>query len=150
MSFPGSIIKPTLLPLFSPSLELVAWLQPQRYIFSPEMRYVAFIANANVWTAGSTQWLGPIVNSHVYDTDGRPVAWTPGLPLLGMGTPFRPMRPVPPVHPVPPIRPLHPRRPLGVPDAGWSALSFAEWLVRFEAEEQRAPSGGDPLPGDAV
>jgi hypothetical protein len=133
MHWPGSIVKPRLLPLFSPAVELVGWLQPGKYIFTPEMRYVAFIASDSAWTATSTQWIGPVVNSHIYDTDGRAVAFSPGLPVPGIGTPFRPMRPVPPMHPLPPIRPLHPRRPLGVPDASWSSLTFLEWLIRFEA-----------------
>jgi hypothetical protein len=95
------------------------------------MNYVAFVANGHAWSARSGQWIGPVVGTHVFDTEGRPVAWNPAEPLRGSGRPLRPVNVVRAVSPVRPTRPVAPPRPLTAPvlPGGWSPLSFAEWLV---------------------
>jgi hypothetical protein len=118
-------------PLFSADCEHVAWLQPQKFIFDLEMAYVAFITNGHAWSARSGFWIGPVVGSHLFDMEGRPVAWNPEEPLRGMGRPLRPVNVVRAVSPVRPPRPVSPLRPFTAPAVagGWSPLSFAEWLV---------------------
>lgn len=120
-----------LTPLFSQGCELVGWMQPQKFLFDADMGYVAFIANGHAWSARSGRWIGPVVASHVFDVEGRPVAWNPGAPLRGSGRPLRPVNVVRAVSPVRPAKPVAPLRPLTAPDlpGGWSQFSFAEWLV---------------------
>ena len=120
-----------LLPLFSPGCMLVAWLQPGRFVFHADTSYAAFIANGHCWAGHSGLWLGPVVDGHLYDIDGRPVAWTAAAPLRGMGRPLRPVNVVRAVRPVRPVRPVEPAPPFSapMPPGGWSVLSFAEWLV---------------------
>ncbi|WP_442578343.1 4-fold beta flower protein [Mesorhizobium sp. ASY16-5R] len=120
-----------LTPLFSYGCELVGWMLPQKFLFDAEMAYVAFITNGHAWSARSGQWIGPVVGSHVFDVDGRPVAWNPAAPLRGFGRPLRPVNVVRAVSPVRPARPVSPLRPLTAPDlpGGWSQFSYAEWLV---------------------
>ena len=120
-----------LLPLFSPGCVLVAWLQPGRFVFHTDASYAAFIANGHCWAGHSGVWLGPVVDGHLYDIDGRPVAWSPSAPLRGIARPLRPVNVVRAVRPVRPVRPVDPAPPFSapMPPGGWSALSFAEWLV---------------------
>lgn len=120
-----------LTPLFSQGCDLVGWMQPQKFLFDADMGYVAFIANGHAWSARSGRWIGPVIGSHVFDIEGRPVAWNPGAPLRGFGRPLRPVNVVRAVSPVRPAKPVAPLRPLKAPDmpGGWSQFSFAEWLV---------------------
>lgn len=120
-----------LTPLFSQHCDLVGWMQPQKFLFDADMAYVAFIANGHAWSARSGRWIGPVVASHVFDIDGRPVAWNPAEPLRVSGRPLRPVNVVRAVSPVRPAKPVAPMRPLTAPDlpGGWSQFSFAEWLV---------------------
>lgn len=130
-----------LTPLFSQGCELVGWMQPQKFLFDIDMGYVAFLANGHTWSARSGRWIGPVIGSHVFDIDGRPVAWNPGAPLRGSGRPLRPVNVVRAVSPVRPAKPIAPPRPLTSPDlpGGWSQFSFAEWLV-----------SSDPKPAEIV
>ena len=120
-----------LTPLFSQHCDLVGWIQPRQFLFDADMNYVAFLANGHAWSARSGLWIGPVVGSHVFDTEGRPVAWNPGEPLRGFGKPLRPVNVVRAVSPVRPPRPILPPRPLTAPvlPGGWSPHNFAEWLV---------------------
>ena len=120
-----------LTPLFSQHCDLVGWIQPRQFLFDVDMTYVAFLANGHAWSARSGLWIGPVVGTHVFDTEGRPVAWNPGEPLRGFGKPLRPVNVVRAVSPVRPTRPITPPRPLTAPvlSGGWSPLTFAEWLV---------------------
>ena len=120
-----------LTPLFSQHCYLVGWIQPRQFLFDVDMTYVAFLANGHAWSARSGLWIGPVVGTHVFDTEGRPVAWNPGEPLRGFGKPLRPVNVVRAVSPVRPTRPITPPRPLTAPvlSGGWSPLTFAEWLV---------------------
>jgi hypothetical protein len=118
-------------PLYSPDCQLVGWLQPGKFLFDADMFYVAFITNGHLWSARSGRWIGPVIGAHVYDMDGRPVAWNPSEPLRTFGRPLRPMNVVRAVSPVRPQRPMPPQTPLSAPGVlgGWSAFSFQEWLV---------------------
>jgi hypothetical protein len=129
-----------MLPLFSPGCALVAWLQPGRFVFHADTSYAAFIANGHCWAGHSGLWLGPVVDGHLHDIDGRPVAWSPSAPLSGIARPLRPVNVVRAVRPVRPVRPVDPAPPFSapMPPGGWSALGFAEWLV-----------AGDPTPVQA-
>ncbi|MDQ6434592.1 hypothetical protein RB623_11090 [Mesorhizobium sp. LHD-90] len=120
-----------LTPLFSPGCDLVGWMQPQKFLFDTDMAYAAFIANGHAWSARSGRWIGPVIGPHVFDLDGRPVAWNPDAPLRGFGRPLRPVNVVRAVSPVRPAKPVAPMRPLTAPSlpGGWSQFSFAEWLV---------------------
>lgn len=122
---------PVLTPLFSPACDLVGWMQPDAFVFDVDMAYVAFLTNGHAWSARSGLWIGPAIGPHLFDIDGRPVAWNPGEPLRGFGRPLRPVNVVRAVSPVRPPRPVTPARPLTAPvlPGGWSPLSFAEWLV---------------------
>lgn len=121
-----------LLPLFSSSCDHVGWLQPARFVFDTDMRFVAFITNGHAWSAISAAWIGPAVGHHLFDVDGRPVAWSPASPLRAIGAPLRPVNVVRPVSPVRPVRPVNPTRPISAPMVPWSGLTFFEWLVRFD------------------
>jgi hypothetical protein len=158
---------PALLPLFAPSCAHVGWLKPEAFVFDLDMTPLAFVVAGNAWSLGTAAWLGPIVDGHLYDLDGLPVAWSPEKPLRRLGTPFRPQAMMRPTRPVRPVRPVQPRRPLGAPTVigGWSRLAFAEWLVfsdpvpeppRDATTEPDEASGGTPaapernvLPPDA-
>lgn len=131
-----------LTPLFSRRCELVGWIQPRKFLFAADMTYVAFLVGGHAWSAQSGLWIGPVVEGNVFDTEGRPVAWSPGGPLRGFGKPLRPVNVVRPVSPVRPVRPVAPPRPLTVPTLSgeWSPLSFAEWLV---AEDTWSPAAAD-------
>lgn len=120
-----------LTPLFSRHCDMVGWMQPRQFLFDADMTYVAFLANGHAWSARSGQWIGPVLGSHVFDAEGRPVAWNPAEPLRGAGRPLRPVNVVRAVSPVRPTRPVAPPRPLTAPvlPGGWSSFSFAEWLV---------------------
>jgi hypothetical protein len=143
-----------LLPLFSSSCVHVGWLEPGRFVFDTETRFVAFIANGHAWSAISAAWIGPAVGHHLFDTDGRPVAWSPGSRLSAMGAPLRPVNVVRPVTPVRPVRPVSPIRPLEAPMVAWSAFTFAEWLVRFDRVPEPEPTvdevSSEPNPADAI
>lgn len=129
-----------LLPLFSPGCALVAWLQPGRFVFHPDTSYAAFIVNGHCWAGHSGRWLGPVSDGHLYDVDGRPVAWSPSAPLRGMGRPLRPVNVVRAVRPVQPVRPVEPAAPFSapMPPGGWSVLSFGEWLVASDPRLEEA------------
>jgi len=120
-----------LTPLFSRHCDVVGWMQSRQFLFAADMTYVAFLANGHAWSARSGQWIGPVLGTHIFDTDGRPVAWNPAEPLRGFGRPLRPVNVVRAVSPVRPTRPVSPPRPLSAPvlPGGWSPFSFAEWLV---------------------
>lgn len=126
--------KPTLVPLFSAGCDHVGWLQPDRFVFDDEARYVAFLSGGHAWSAVSAAWLGPAVGNHLFDTDLLPVAWSPGLPPARMSPALHPGTVLKPVTPVNPVRPVRPLRPLGAPGVagGWSPLAFREWLTRFD------------------
>jgi hypothetical protein len=130
-----------LTPLFSPGCDLVGWMQPRKFLFDAEMTYVAFLASGHARSARSGRWIGPVIGAHVFDVDGRPVAWNPAEPLRGFGRPLRPVNVVRAVSPVRPPKPVAPPRPLTPPvlAGGWSPLSFAEWLV-----------SSDPKPMESV
>jgi hypothetical protein len=120
-----------LTPLFSRHCDLAGWMQPRQFLFDADMTYVAFLANGHAWSARSGLWIGPVIGTHVFDMEGRPVAWNPGEPLRGFGKPLRPVNVVRAVSPVRPTRPILPPRPLTAPvlPGGWSPLTFAKWLV---------------------
>jgi hypothetical protein len=120
-----------LTPLFSQHCDLVGWIRPRQFLFDADMSYVAFLANGHAWSARSGLWIGPVAGTHVFDTEGRPVAWNPGEPLRGFGKPLRPVNVVRAVSPVRPPRPILPTRPLTAPvlPGGWSPFTFAQWLV---------------------
>ena len=82
--------------------------------------------------------------------DGRPVAWSPSSPLRGMGRPMRPVNVVRAVRPVRPVRPVEPAPPFSVPmpPGGWSALSFAEWLVVGDPKPEQVTDTA-PAPTEA-
>ncbi len=121
----------SLKPLFSPACDLVGWIQPRRFVFDADIAYVAFIANGHAWSARTGIWIGPAAGSHIFDIDGRPVAWSPGEVLRGQARPLRPVNVVRAVSPVRPAKPLASATPVGAPRAqgGWSRHSFREWLV---------------------
>ena len=123
-------------PLYSPDCELVGWLQPGKFLFAADMSYVAFVANGHLWSARSGRWIGPVVGPHIFDVDGRPVAWNPSAPLRSSGRPLRPINVVRAVSPVRPPRPVPPLNPLTAPNilGGWSVFSFQEWLVSSDPE----------------
>ncbi|MBX3569220.1 MAG: hypothetical protein KF914_14250 [Rhizobiaceae bacterium] len=120
-----------LLPLFSPDCLLTAWLHPGRYVFDAGMRYCAFVTNGHCWSAATGVWLGPVIDGHLYDIHGRPVAWNPSAPLRATNRPLRPVNVVRAIRPVQPVRPVEPGAPLSapMPPGGWSMHAFAEWLV---------------------
>jgi len=130
-------------PLFSPDCLHVAWLQPGRFVFDAGMGYVAFVANGHCWSAASGVWLGPLVDGHLHDIFGRPVAWTPAAPLKAIHRPLRPVNVVRAVRPVQPVRPVEPSRPLTAPTppGSWSPLGFGEWLVANDPEPDAAGGG---------
>jgi hypothetical protein len=131
-----------LTPLFSPGCDLVGWMQPHKFLFDADMAYVAFLTNGHAWSARSGLWLGPVIGSHVFDIEGRPVAWNPREPLRGVGKPLRPVNVVRAVSPVRPARPVMPPRPLAAPvlPGGWSPLTFAEWLVANDPKPVLQPN----------
>jgi hypothetical protein len=118
-------------PLFSPDCDHVAWIDPKLgSIFDRQMRFVAFVAGENAWSAETLIWLGQVDVVTLRDRSGKPVAWNPDRVPTGAtaspppGAPGRPKVPMRPKTPLPPRRPLRPRHPL----SGWSWLTFAEWL----------------------
>jgi len=117
--------------LFSSDKEHVGWLEPDRFVFDTAMLPVAFMAQEQAWSMQTSVWLGPCYDMHLFDTQGRPVAWTLGLPVMDRGVPLPRFKWLKPVNPVRPVRPVTPRRPLAVPVAarGWSDLSFQQWLA---------------------
>jgi hypothetical protein len=122
-------------PLFSPRCDLLGWIDPGIAIFDAEMNYVAFIAHGHAWSPLDCNWLGAVDVLTVFDRSGRAVGWNPERPLSGFalqaptGRPMRPKTPMRPKRPLRPVRPLFPKTPL----AGWSPLTFAEWLGRSAA-----------------
>ena len=148
-----------LIPLFSPECLLAAWLQPGRFVFDADMNYAAFVANGHCWSAASGAWLGPVMDGHLYDIFGSPVAWNAGAPLRATHRPLRPINVVRAVRPVQPVRPVAPPSPLTapMPQGGWSALAFADWLVANDplpfrrdepphAESSTEDAGASPAP----
>lgn len=133
-----------LLPLFSSNCLLTAWLYPGRYVFDAGMRYCAFVTNGHCWSAATGVWLGPVIDGHLHDVHGRPVAWNPSAPLRATNRPLRPVNVVRAIRPVQPVRPVEPGAPLSAPvtPGGWSIYGFAEWLVANDP----APAVVDPDP----
>lgn len=120
-----------MIPLFSPSCELVGWLEPGEHIFNTDMGWGAYITQSHVWSARTGNWLGPILDNNCLDHTGKVVAFSEEGPVQNMmAAPLRPVRavravrPVRPVRPVSPIRPIRPVRPLG----GWSSLPWEAWM----------------------
>ncbi len=94
------------------------------------MKWVAFIANGNVWSSQNMNWLGKINVLTCLDTNGRVVAWNPEVMIpstLRPLKPLKPMKPLKPLKPMKPLKPLKPMKPL-TPIRGWSALSFLDWI----------------------
>ena|SRR5712691_8292915 len=119
-------------PLFSPSTELVAWIEPAAFVYDLAMRPVAFISNGHAFSyPDNNAWLGPVDVFTLLDRNGKPVAFNPdhsprgSLPPLTPLTPLVPLRPLTPLTPLTPLRPLQPLTPLG----GWSTLTFDAWLA---------------------
>ena len=121
-----------LLPLFDKDCDLVAWIDPGKSIFDLDMNWVAYIANNNLWSAKTNEWIGPISGLLCFDAKGKPVLWNPKenvraiLPPLRPLNPLRPLTPLKPLKPLKPLRPLRPLTPLG----GWSVLSYYSWIMR--------------------
>lgn len=120
-----------LLPLFDKDCDLVAWINPGKSVFDLDMNWVAYIANNNLWSAKTNEWLGPISGLLCFDTRGKPVLWNPKEQVRTVATPLRPLKPLRPLTPLKPLKPLKPLRPLRplTPLGGWSEMSYYSWIA---------------------
>lgn len=116
-------------PLFAPDCTLVGWVKDNKYVFSTDLEWVAFIANGHFFSLRN-QWLGPYHNGHAVDRSGKVVAFGKSGPVQGTLRPLRPLNPLRPLQPLRPLRPLNPLRPLRPipPLSGWSSLQWWSWL----------------------
>jgi hypothetical protein len=109
----------------------VAWLDRDQFLFDTEMNWVAFIHNKQVWSKETLHWLGPINGVICMDKEGKVLAWGTGQKLMGDLSLHRKPKIIPrlPEVPAPILRPLLQTPPIpGTPLAGWSDISFDEWL----------------------
>ena len=116
-------------PLFNYDCKLVGWIRPECHVFDLEMRWMAFLYQDHAWSAGSSEWLGPMDGLNCLDHKGQVVAWNPLSRFRMSFMPTRPSRAVrgePPATCVAPTRPARPPRPV-TPLVGWSQLSFVSW-----------------------
>ena len=81
-----------LLPLFDKDCDLVAWIDPGKSVFDLDMNWVAYVANNNLWSAKTNEWLGPISGLLCFDTRGKPVLWNPKERVRTVSAPARPLR----------------------------------------------------------
>lgn len=120
-----------MVPLFSPNCDLVGWLDPGRNVFDTGQNWVGFLANGQVWSSKTGNWLGAIDGSTIRDTQGKPVAWNPHHPVQGTAKPAVPGRAAKAAQPARPAKPATPARPAkpATPAGGWSSLSFNQWSL---------------------
>jgi hypothetical protein len=117
--------------LFDRYCNHVGWLQRDQFIFDPEMKWLAFIDNHNVWTVNPTVWVGAVHGVICMDHDGKVIAWGMGQRIVGDPSLRRKPKFVPMIPPDPTgmLRPMVPNPQLpAAPLMGWSNLSFHEWL----------------------
>lgn len=116
-------------PLYTPQVELVAWLDDAGNIFDSNMNWIAFISDNNVFSSVSIGWLGIIKDKTILDQSGKPFLWNPDSDILSMSKPFRPFKPFKPFAPFKPFKPFTPFKPFKpfVPSGGWSSHNFDSW-----------------------
>ena len=117
-------------PLFDNNSDLVAWVNPGRYIFDLNLEWTAYISSGNVWCSVTNGWLGVVDGRTCIDEYGCIVAWNPKDPIRSWKRhilrPLPPLPPLRPLRPLPPLPPLRPLRPLI--NHPWSHFTFNEWI----------------------
>jgi hypothetical protein len=118
--------------LFDRYCNHVAWLERDRFLYDPDMKWLAFVHNKhNVWTKDTLRWAGTINGVICMDTEGKVVAWGIGQKIISDPSVQKKPKLVPkqPAEPTGTLRPLLPNPPIpGTPLLGWSSLSFQEWI----------------------
>jgi hypothetical protein len=117
-------------PLFSPSTDLVGWLNDDGFVYDLSMNPVAFVSEGHAFSYPNCSWLGSADGPTLRDKMGKPIAFNPGQAPGGTLPPLKPLNPLKPLKPLKPLRPLNPLKPLRplTPLGGWSPLSFHTWL----------------------
>lgn len=117
-------------PLFDKKCNLVAWIDPDKYIFDTKLKWVAYIYDGHAWSCKNGNWLGPVHGLLCLNKAGKPIAWNPDEPIYGTKRPDRPARAARPPRyghypkPTRPSRPAHPAMPAG----GWARGSISAWF----------------------
>jgi hypothetical protein len=119
-------------PLYDRYCNHVAYIGSGRYLFDPDLNWIAFIDNRQVWSL-DLKWIGSINGAICMDKDGKVVTWSVGQKVMGDPSVQKKPKFTPhlPEAPTSFLRPMMQNPPIpATPLTGWSILSFADWIKK--------------------